>query len=103
MSDPPLRVGIVGLDGHGPVFAGVLNSEDAPLCGMRAVKAMAVPSVMVSDEQLRDNVGATGWRLTGEPLQRLNEVSHLLPRYPESFEYNTWERRRDALDMPSLT
>ncbi|MCD6285425.1 MAG: aldo/keto reductase [Anaerolineae bacterium] len=54
-------------------------------------------------EQLRDNVGAAGWQLTGERLQRLNKVSHLPPRYPESFEYNTWERRRDAQNMPSLT
>jgi aryl-alcohol dehydrogenase-like predicted oxidoreductase len=54
-------------------------------------------------EQLRDNVGATGWRLEGQPLKRLNAISYLPPRYPTSFEYNTWERRRDALDMPSLT
>lgn len=53
--------------------------------------------------QLRDNAGATGWKLEGELLERLNTVSYLPPRYPESFEYNTWERRRDALDMPSLT
>jgi aryl-alcohol dehydrogenase-like predicted oxidoreductase len=52
--------------------------------------------------QLRDNLGATGWRLEGEALARLNEVSYLPPRYPESFEQDTWKRRRDALDMPSL-
>ena len=52
--------------------------------------------------QLRDNIGATGWRLEGEALERLNKVSWLPPRYPESFEYNTHERRTNALDMPSL-
>ena len=54
-------------------------------------------------EQLRDNVGATGWRLEGEPLKRLNEVSHLPDRYPESFERTMVERRESALKMPSLT
>jgi aryl-alcohol dehydrogenase-like predicted oxidoreductase len=54
-------------------------------------------------EQLRDNVGATGWRLEGEPLKRLNEVSHLPDRYPESFEKTMVERRESALKMPSLT
>jgi aryl-alcohol dehydrogenase-like predicted oxidoreductase len=53
-------------------------------------------------EQLRDNVGATGWRLEGEGLKRLNEVSHLPDRYPESFEKTMVERRESALKMPSL-
>ena len=53
-------------------------------------------------EQLRDNVGATGWKLEGEHLQRLNEISFLPYRYPQSFEYNMVERRALALDMPSL-
>jgi len=54
-------------------------------------------------EQLRDNVGATGWRLEGEPLKRLDEISHLPDRYPESFEKTMVERREKALKMPSLT
>ncbi len=54
-------------------------------------------------EHLRDNVGATGWRLAGEPLKRLSEVSHLPDRYPESFEKNMRERRDNAIEMPSLT
>jgi aryl-alcohol dehydrogenase-like predicted oxidoreductase len=52
---------------------------------------------------LRDNVGATGWRLEGEPLKRLNEVSHLPDRYPESFEKSIYNRRDNAIEMPSLT
>jgi aryl-alcohol dehydrogenase-like predicted oxidoreductase len=54
-------------------------------------------------EQLRDNLGATGWRLEGEPLKRLDEISHLPDRYPESFEKTMVERREKALKMPSLT
>lgn len=53
--------------------------------------------------QLRDNIGASGWKLEGEPLERLNTVSRLPPRYPKSFEYNTYERRNNAINMPSLT
>jgi aryl-alcohol dehydrogenase-like predicted oxidoreductase len=65
----------------------------------------AVSSVIVgvrTTEHLRDNVGATGWSLVGEPLQRLNEVSRLPDRYPESFEKVMRERRDSAVDMPSL-
>ena len=54
-------------------------------------------------EQLRDNVDATGWRLEGDPLTRLNEVSHLPDRYPESFEKTMKQRRDSAVNMPSLT
>jgi aryl-alcohol dehydrogenase-like predicted oxidoreductase len=64
--------------------------------------ASAISGVRTA-EQLRDNVGATGWRLEGEPLKRLNEASHLPDRYPESFEKNMVERRKNALKMPSLT
>jgi len=56
-----------------------------------------------SVEQLRDNLGAAVWRLEGEALERLNKVSWLPPRYPESFENSTHLRRARAVDMPSLT
>jgi diketogulonate reductase-like aldo/keto reductase len=52
--------------------------------------------------QLRDNLGASDWRLEGEALARLNEVSHLPDRYPEAMEKNMHERRDSAVDMPSL-
>jgi aryl-alcohol dehydrogenase-like predicted oxidoreductase len=51
---------------------------------------------------LRDNVGATGWRLEDEALQRLNDVSRLADRYPKSFESVMRERRESAVDMPLL-
>jgi aryl-alcohol dehydrogenase-like predicted oxidoreductase len=53
-------------------------------------------------DQLRDNLGATGWKLEGEWLKRLNEISYLPPRYPESFERSSREKREQAVDMPSL-
>jgi aryl-alcohol dehydrogenase-like predicted oxidoreductase len=51
--------------------------------------------------QLQDNLGASGWHLDGEPLSRLNQVSHLPDRYPESFEKNMRGRRDGAVNMPS--
>lgn len=54
-------------------------------------------------EQLHDNLGVVGWKLEGEPLERLNQVSHLPDRYPESFEKTMVERRAKAVNMPSLS
>ncbi len=65
----------------------------------------AISSVIAgvrTSEQLRDNLGASGWRLEGEPLEQLNKVSYLPPRYPESFEHNMHARRAAAVDMPTL-
>jgi aryl-alcohol dehydrogenase-like predicted oxidoreductase len=50
--------------------------------------------------QLQDNLGAAGWRLGGEELQRLSEASHLPDRYPESMEKDMHERRDRAVRMP---
>jgi aryl-alcohol dehydrogenase-like predicted oxidoreductase len=55
-----------------------------------------------TEGHLRDNLGAAGWRLEGDPLTRLTEVSHLPDRYPEAMEKNMHERRDGAVDMPSL-
>lgn len=48
-------------------------------------------------DQLRDNIGATGWRLENEWLEKLNAVSQLPDRYPESMEKNMDERRAQAV------
>jgi len=53
-------------------------------------------------EQLRDNLLVGGWRLEGEPLERLNRVSQLPDRYPESMEKDMHVRRNSAVKMPSL-
>jgi len=52
--------------------------------------------------QAHDNLLAGGWRLPAEALARLNQVSHLPDRYPESMEKNMHERRNSAVKMPSL-
>ncbi len=51
-------------------------------------------------EHLKDNLGAIGWQLEKQTLQKLNEVSHLPDRYPEAMEKNMHERRDKAVDMP---
>lgn len=51
---------------------------------------------------LQDNLEASGWRLEGEALQSLNEVSHLPDRYPEAMEKHMLERRNQAVKKPSL-
>lgn len=54
-------------------------------------------------EHFRDNLGATGWRLEGELLAKLNTVSHLPDRYPESMEKDMDSRRNQAVAAPRLT
>jgi aryl-alcohol dehydrogenase-like predicted oxidoreductase len=53
-------------------------------------------------EQLRDSLGAAQWRLEGDALERLDEVSRLPERYPKSMEKPMKERRDKAIKMPSL-
>lgn len=60
----------------------------------------AIVGVRTAD-QLRDNLGATGWRLKDEALETLNRVSHLPDRYPESMEKNMSERRAQAVRQVS--
>ena len=49
---------------------------------------------------LEDNLQAADFRLEGDALARLNEVSHLPDRYPESMEKNMHERRAQAVKTP---
>ena len=54
MKEKPIRLGVVGLDGHGPVFAKEVNSSCDSL-GASVVAAMPIPSVMVTPERLAAN------------------------------------------------
>jgi len=53
-------------------------------------------------EQFRDSCGASGWRLEGDALRRLTEVSEPEARYPYSMERGSDERRALAIDLPSV-
>jgi len=62
----------------------------------------AITSVIVgarTTDQLQDNLGCADFRLEGEVLSRLNEVSHLPDRYPEAMEKNMHERRDSAVKI----
>ena len=86
-------------------IAGELGKSPAQVALRWVLAQPGVSSVLVGArnvEQLRDNLGAAGWRLEGEHLARLNEVSHLPDRYPECFEKDMTQRRASAVDMPSL-
>jgi len=51
-------------------------------------------------QQLKNNLQAADFRLEGEWLKRLTEISHLPDRYPEAMEKNMHERRNSAVKMP---
>jgi len=60
----------------------------------------AITAVIVGSrnaEQLGENLKATDLKLDNDNLQKLNEVSHLPDRYPESMEKNMHERRSSAV------
>lgn len=52
-------------------------------------------------DHFEDNLGAAGWRLEGDHLQRLNDVSRPRMRYPVAMEYNMAERRAEAVKIPN--
>ena len=49
-------------------------------------------------EQAQENLGAVGWHLPQDTLERLNTVSELPHRYPRSMELAMVERRNRAVD-----
>lgn len=53
-------------------------------------------------DQLKETLGAGGWRLPSEALARLNKVSAQPTRYPRAFEDPMPERRNSAVKMPGM-
>lgn len=50
-----------------------------------------------NEDQLKENLGAVGWTLTGDQIKRLDEVSHVPPIYPY------WHQRQNRkLNPPSV-
>lgn len=65
----------------------------------------AITSVIVGArtvEQLQNNLQASGWRIGGEALERLDDVSRPPEHYPKSMEQTMRARRDNAVRMPSL-
>lgn len=53
-------------------------------------------------DQLKETLGAGGWRLPSEALARLSKVSAQPTRYPRAFEDPMPERRNSAVKMPGM-
>ena len=73
-----------------------LGKTPAQIAVRWVLEQPAITSAIVgarNAEQLRDSLGAVGWRLDGAPLEQLNAVSVLPDRYPLSMERNMHERR----------
>ncbi len=85
--------------------AGEIGRTPAQVALRWVLEQPAITSIIIGArtvEQARDNMLAGSFRLEGEALAKLNEVSYLPHRYPEEMEKNMHERRDDAVDMPSL-
>ncbi len=66
------------------------------LAWLRAQPAVIAPIIGVrTEEQLEDNLGAVGWKLSDEELKRLDEVSALPETYPYRFIEETGGPVRD--------
>ena len=81
MSERTIRLGVVGLDGHGPNFTAKVNGPDSQIAGARVVAAMPVPSVMISEEQLAEKVEATralGVEIVDDPAVLASKVDGIL-------------------------
>jgi len=81
MNTLEVKLGIVGLDGHGPVFSREINGPEPKVEGARVVKAMPVPSTMVTEEKLAEKVAKTkalGIEIVSSPDTFANNVDGIL-------------------------
>ena len=82
--------------------AAELGREPAQVALRWVVEQPGITSAIVgarSPEQLKVNLGASGWRFEDEPLERLTKTSALSDRYPEAMEKSMVARRNEAVRM----
>ena len=79
--------------GHTPAQIALRWVMDRPAVTCAIVGARSM-------KQLEDNLGAVEIRLEGEPLARLDKVSELPDRYPESMQKTMYQRRDNAVQVP---
>ena len=80
--------------------SGELERSPAQVALRWVLDQPAITSVIAgarTAEQLGDNLKTGGWRMDSEAKRRLDEVSHLPDRYPESMEKDMHLRRNDAV------
>ena len=81
MSVCEIKVGVVGLDGHGPVFTNEVNGPNPKVKGLRVVAAIPFSSVMISEEKLKKNieeVKALGVEIVENPEDLAAKVDGIL-------------------------
>jgi aryl-alcohol dehydrogenase-like predicted oxidoreductase len=84
--------------------AQALGKTPAQVAVRWVLEQPAVSSAIVGTRTMRhlqDNLGAIGWRLEGEALEKLNRVSALRDRYPQAMERGMDERRAAAVRIPA--
>jgi aryl-alcohol dehydrogenase-like predicted oxidoreductase len=84
--------------------AGEMGRTPAQVALRWVLEQPAITSAIIGArtvEQARDNLQAGYFSLEASALERLNAISHLPDRYPESMEKNMHERRDSAVKMPS--
>ena len=83
-------------------IADELDRDPAQVAIRWTVQRPGITSAIVGArnmEQLSCNLGSMGWKLTDASMARLNDVSELPPRYPESTEWKMAARRNDAVGV----
>ncbi|MDD2707278.1 MAG: Gfo/Idh/MocA family oxidoreductase [Verrucomicrobiae bacterium] len=76
-----LKLGVVGLDGHGPVFTQVVNGRMPAIEGLRVTAAMPIPSVMIPRKQLAahvETVRKLGVAIMDDPAELAAAVDGIL-------------------------
>ena len=104
MNSAVLKLGVVGLDGHGPVFTNVVNGSDPMLPGARVVAAMPVPTVMILEDALARNVEKTralGVEIVEDPAQLANRVDGILILHDDGSKHLELASRFAGMGKPS--
>ncbi|MDD5699200.1 MAG: Gfo/Idh/MocA family oxidoreductase [Victivallaceae bacterium] len=90
MNSREIKLGVVGLDGHGPIFAGEINGGAAKTVNAKVVTALPVPSVMISEKQLKENsekTAALGVRIVDTPDDLAAGVDGILILHDDGAEH----------------
>ena len=102
MNDEMIKLGVVGLDGHGPVFSKEVNSPDSVL-GAKVTAAMPVPSVMVTEDVLAKNISETqdlGVKIVEKPEYLASTVDGILILHDDGSKHLELFKRFVPLGKP---
>lgn len=103
MKKDVLKLGIVGLDGHGPVFTQQVNGAAHVIREMKVTAAMPVPSVMISKKQLAANVETVrklGVQIVTKPEELAAKVDGILILHDDGSKHLDLVRMFAGKDKP---